>query len=243
MKPLLAFLALALFTQIAFAVDYEGDGKKYMEGDVFTCPSSGLTFHAPDLKSPSLLVIHHEDAPGISWQLWFADKTKSLQLSVTYTKIREGYPKTDAILSRTAAHIKENVLRDGGYVEWCGFLSEDDGKVFQCIIRLPGRGKPSTVKNKWLNTKETANNDVYVIRQYLVRDGYYLEYNLYIPQTRPAGTYDEEKLLDDGAPILHQFVEKSGLVATDERYKTQMKAFTRPKAYIRFVFEDPSRGP
>ncbi len=242
MKTLCAFLSLVLLlTHSAFAVEYEGDGKKFITDDVFTCPNSGLTFHAPDLKSPTLQVSYQEDAPGISWQLRFAEK-KGQQLTVTYTKIREGYPKTDAILSRTAAHIKENLLQDGGYVEWCGFLSEKEGRVFQCIVRFPSRGKSSSVKNKWLNTMEATRNDVYMIRQYLVRDGYYLEYNLYVAQTRPTGTYDEEKLMDEWAPKLHQFVAESSLVAKDERYKEQMKEFARPKAYFRFVFDDPSRG-
>ena len=82
-----------------------------------------------------------------------------------------------------------------------------------------------TVHNKWLEMSEPVRLDIYEIRHYLVRDGYFLEFSLYIPQFLPDGTFDEEELIDDWTGSLHSFVKSSGLVNDEENYKQQVGAF------------------
>lgn len=223
------------------ADDYKGDGAKYITDDVFKCPTTGLSFSAPNLNTDKLEVKFRETTPGITWDLMFAEELGHMA-TVTYTKIRSEYPKTDEVVQRTAANIKLEMLREGGCLEWCDFLSNEEGRVFQCVIRYPGRGHPAEVRNKWTNRMEEVRLDVYILRQYIVRDGWFLEYNLYVPQHLPTGTFDEDQLIDQWSSALHDFVVKSSLVGPNDSYTAQLKAFKRPQTYFRFVFPDPARG-
>lgn len=223
------------------ATDYLGEAAKHIKNDIFTCPVTGLSFAVPNLNAGVLEVNFREANPGITFDLVFAEELGHLA-TVTWTKIRSEYPKTDEILQRTAANIKLEVVKERGFLEWCGFLSGDEGRVFQCVIRYPARGKEVQVRNKWLNGLEPGRLDVYILRHYLVRDGWLLEYNLYVPQQLPAGSFDEDKLIDQWSGALHEFVSKSSLVGPDDVYAAQLKAFRRPSTYFRFVFPDPARN-
>lgn len=222
------------------ADEVQGDAAKYITDGVFKCPVNGLTFSVPKLNSDKLQVRYRELSPGITWDLAFAEELGHM-VTVTYTKIRPEYPKTDEVIQRSAANIKLEMLKEGGCLEWCDFLSNEKGRVFQCVIRYPGRGQPMELRNKWLDRMEQVQLDVYLFRQYIVRDGWFVEYNIFIPQLLPTGTYDEDKLIDQWAKVLQEFVVKSSLVGPDDTYSAQMKAFKRPKTYFRFVFEDPAR--
>lgn len=230
-----------LSASIASATEYEGEAKKYIAADVFKCPGTEQTFRVPKLDGKKISVRYREAAPGITWELMFAAEYGQMA-SVTYTKIRAEYPKTDAILHRTAANIKGNLLQEGGYVEWCDFLSDKPGQVLQCVIRYPNAGQSVSVRNKWLNSMETMRTDVYAIRHYLVREGYFLEFNVIFPQMLPKGSFDEDEYLDSWAVNLHDFVKGAKLVSQSDGYAAQVKNFTRPKSYFRFVFVDPARG-
>ena len=171
----------------------------------------------------------------------FAEKQGHLA-TVTYTKIRKEYPKNDVLLQRTASNIKAIVLKEGGYVEWCGFLSEKKGKPFQCIVRYPMVGPTLYANNKWLGKSELVRNDVYELRHYLIRDGYLLEFGIFVPQFLPKETLDEDKYIDQWMPTLTKFVQGSSLVDEKDSYQDQVKSFKRPESYFRFVYDDPARS-
>ena len=233
---------VALFSSnLVVAADYQGDAAKHISDGVFKCPTTGLTFKAPTLNAEQLHVQHRETTPGITWNLVFLEELGHVT-TVTYTKIRDEYPKTDEVIQRTASNMKLETLKQGGYLEWCGFLSKEEGRVFQCVIRMAGRGQPAQVRNKWLDRLEQVRLDIYCIRQYIVRDGWFVESNIYIPQLLPTGSFDEDKLLDKWFPALNELVAGSSLVGKKGRYAAQIKAFKRPKSYFQFVIADPARG-
>lgn len=229
------------FASLVNAAEYRGEARKFIVDDVFTCPSTDLTFHVPDLKTDLLQVRYREVTPGITWHLSFTEELGHMA-SVTYTKIRAEYPKTDESLLNVAAHLKGNIMREGGYLEWAGFLSQNEGRALQCVIRYPNAGQTVSVRNKWLDARQSVQNDVYALRHYIVRDGWYLEFNVYFPQFLPKGSYDEDKLVDRWSLSLQSFVSGSGLVGNKDSYPDQVKKFTRPKTYFRFVYADPSSG-
>jgi len=234
-----ALLVLMLISVSATAAEYKGEARKFIEKDVFTCPSTGITFNSPDLNAKKLQVAYQEIAPGISWQLMFSEEL-GYAAAVTYTKIRKEYPKTDKVLERAASNMKMEAMRDGGYLEWAGFLSEAKGKVLQCVIRYPRAGQTVSIRNKWLDSMESIGTDIYEVRHYLIRGGYIVEFKLYVPQLLPKGTFDEDKLMDTWSPKLQKFAEGCSLVTKQDNYSTQVKEFKRPKSYFRFEFKDPS---
>lgn len=234
-------LLICLFTTSLFATEYTGEARKFIEKNVFTCPSTGVNFKSPDLGTSTLQVQYEEVTPGITWQLVFAEELGHACV-VKYTKIRNEYPKNDEVIERTAASIKGNVIREGGYVEWCGFLSDIKGKVLQCIIRYPDAGQTVSIRNKWLKSMESVRMDVYEIRHYLVRDGYFVEYKYYIPQMLPSGSYDEDKYIERWMKSFQGFVEGSSFVKPKDNYGKQLNDFKRPKTYFRFIFKDPSHS-
>ena len=234
-------LAACFITLPLFAIEYVGETRKFIQDNVFICPSTQIEFSIPDLNTGTLQVHYEEMNPGITWQLMFVEELGHMA-GITYTKIRLEYPKTDAVLERTAANIKGNVLREGGYLEWCGFLTEKEGKVFQCIIRYPNAGQTVSIRNNWLDTMESVRLDVFEIRQYLIRDGYFLEFKLYFPQFGPMGLFDEEKRIDDWNALLKEFVEGCSLISDKDSYNGQIDRFERPDTYFRFVYKDPSQG-
>lgn len=234
-------LLICLFTTSLFATEYKGEVSKFIEKDVFTCPSTGVKFKSPDLGTNTLQVQYQEVTPGITWQLVFAEELGHVCV-VKYSKIRNEYPKTDKVLERIAAKIKGYVLQVGGYVEWCGFLSDAKGKALQCIIRYPDAGQTVSVRNKWLKSMESVSMDVYEIRHYLVRDGFLIEYKYYIPQMLPDGSYDEDKFIESWMKSFKGFVEGSSFVKSTDNYGKQLKDFVKPKSYFRFVFKDPSQN-
>lgn len=236
-----ACIAIILCGSLVNAADYEGNAAEHIADGVFTCPTTGLTFKAPTLNADQLRVQHRETTPGITWDLMFVEELGHVA-TVTYTRIRDEYPKSDEVIQRTASKIKQESLQQGGYLEWCGFLSNEEGRVLQCVIRMPGRGHPAQVRNTWLDRLEQVQLDIYCIRQYIVRDGWFLEFNIYIPQMLPTGSFDEDKLLDQWFPSLNDLVSGSSLVGKEGRYSAQIQAFKRPKSYFRYIFTDPARG-
>lgn len=239
---LLVFVIVIFSTRIGSCQtpEFNGDAAKHITQTRFKCPITELTFEVPKLNAKTLQVRHRESVPGITWDLMFAEELGHMS-TVTYTKIRKEYPKSDAVIQRTASRIKLEVLRQGGYLEWCGFLSENEGRVFQCVIRFPGGGQAALVRNKWLDRMDNVRLDVYVLRHYLVRDGWFVEFNQYVPQLLHDGTFDEDEYIDKWQKTLHDFVSGSSLVGSKGRYKQQIKDFKRPETYFRFEFADPSR--
>jgi hypothetical protein len=235
------FATIMLAAVTALAAEYEGEARKFIKKDIFTCPSTGVSFKAPDLNTKKLQVAYQEATPGITWQLMFAEELGHVA-AVTYTKVRKEYPKTDEVLERVASTMKMEAMREGGYLEWAGFLSEAKGKVLQCVIRYPRQGQTVSIRNKWLDSMESLRTDVYEMRHYVVRGDYLIECKLYVPQILPKGSFDEDKLIDTWIPKLQQFVEGCSLIGEKDNYSTQVKEFTRPKSYFRFEFKDPSQG-
>lgn len=225
----------------AIAMEYEGEARKFIENDVFTCPSTGVKIKTPDLGSSKLKIHYKETNPGISWQLYYVEEMGHVA-TVKYTKIRKEYPKTDDFLMRTASNIKGNTIQEGGYVEWCAFLSKEEGKVFECIIRYPGVGQTVSIRNDWLGAMESVQMDVYGLRRYLVRDGFFVEFEYYIPQFLPTGSYNEDKYLNPWLPKLTDLMVNSSFVQKKEELRKQIENAERPDTFFRFVFKDPSHG-
>ncbi|MDX9978911.1 MAG: hypothetical protein RBU25_02575 [Lentisphaeria bacterium] len=234
-------LLACLLVGAVFAAELEGEARKFVQDGVFSCPSTGIKFQISDLNAKQLQIQYQEATPGITWQLMFAEELGHVAV-VTYTKIRAEYPKTDQVLERTASNMKIEAMRDGGYLEWCGFLSNDEGKILQCIVRYPRAGQTVSVRNKWLGSMESIRLDVYELRHYIVREGFMLEFKLFMPQLLPQGSFNEDKLVDSWADALARFVCGCSLIGKEDNYRQQIKAFTRPDSYFRFVFSDPSQG-
>ena len=233
-------LSLLLMTQVIFGIEYEGEVRKFIVNDEFTCPSTGLKFKTPDLNSQKLQVAYRETTPGISWQLMYASQMGHTA-AITFTKIRPEYPKNDEVLERTASNMKMEAMREGGYLEWCGFLSQEKGKVLQAVVRYPRAGQTVSIRNKWLNSMESVPTDIYNIRHYLIRDGYFSEFRVYIPQLAPSSIVSEDKYIDPWFKNLHSFVTGSNLIKDNDNYISQTQEFKKPKSYFRFVFQDPSQ--
>ena len=127
MKPV-ACVAILLCGNLGIAAEYQGDAAKHISDGIFKCPTTGLTFKAPTLNATQLRVQHRETTPGITWDLVFLEELGHVA-AVTYTKIRDEYPKTDEVIQRTASNMKVESLKQGGYLEWCGFLSKEEDRM------------------------------------------------------------------------------------------------------------------
>ncbi|MCH2174343.1 MAG: hypothetical protein MK193_01300 [Lentisphaeria bacterium] len=229
-----------IFCFSVLSIEYEGDARKFILNNEFNCPSTQLKFKSPDLNTTKLRVGFQEVTPGITWQLIFLEET-GYSAVVTYTKIRAEYPKNDLLLERIASQMKMECLRVRGYLEWCDFLSDQDGKVLQAIVRYPYAGNIVSIRNNWLNSMESIKTDIFEIKHYLIRDGYLLEFKVYIPQFAPPPMIDEDESIKPWLDNLKEFTLGCSLLKKGDPYATQVDEFKSPDTYFQFIFKDPSR--
>lgn len=142
----------------------------------------------------------------------------------------------------TASNIKALAMQEGGYLEWCGFSSKSKGRFFQCVIRHPYKGQTVSIRNKWLKSMESVRMDVYELRRYMVRDGFFIEFKFYIPQFLAKGMYDEDAYVNRWTKSLNSFMLGSSFIKKGDSLYEEIKNIELPQSYFRFVYPDPSKG-
>lgn len=228
---------IILFVSItAFSQD-QLSGK--LQNNIYTSIDGKVSFSLPEGLGPD--PIRDRAGPqGITNQAIIAAKDGNL-FGLTTTKIRDAFPKGDQILYRTAARYRQQIhAEDGSTLEFIDFLKFEKRSILISVVRHIERGKPATLKDKWLKAPLTVNADVLETRLYISHNGYYIEFKRIVVLSAPlnTGEKNEDQIAKEAFKTLFKFASSSNVINENEKKKLSQYDLSKP--IIRGIYKDPS---